>query len=294
MRRPKPIEISLFLSFLFHLALFFLFNSTRERLFSSEEIKEVSLIDQTYRPEVAKVLPPPKEGFAPPAGEGPVSVGGTGGGGGEEEVAYDLSKKLERSQAKIDFSRYETEEMGAIRIADKVKGITKTTEEILREAPIPLAVGTRRGSGGGLGITGYPGVFEEAPIKLETKPIEKREKVIERKVKEEASSPLPSAPKQSAIILSGPISERKILRKVLPRYPDWALKKGISGTIVIRLWVSPEGDVRENVEVVESSGYPDLDQAVVSALLCWKFAPLPENVKKENQWGLVTVRFVLL
>ncbi|MEO0102476.1 MAG: TonB family protein [candidate division WOR-3 bacterium] len=294
MRRPTTTEISLGLSILFHLFLFFFFNSSRERVFSYEEIKEVSLIDQTYRPEVAKVLAPPKEVFGSEAAEAPVSATGTGGGG--EEVAYDLSRKMERSQAKIDLSRFETgEELGGIRIADKVKGVTKTTEEILKEAPVPLARGARRGTGGGFGIAGYPGVLEEPAIKLETRPVEKpREKVIERKAKEEVSSPLPSAPQGSAIIVSGPISERKILRKVLPRYPDWALKKGISGTIVIRLWVTPEGDVRENMEVVESSGYPDLDRSVLTALAGWKFAPLPEDVKKETQWGLVTIRFELL
>ncbi|MEO0098500.1 MAG: energy transducer TonB [candidate division WOR-3 bacterium] len=293
MRRLKPTEISLALSILFHLLLFLFFNSRRERVFSYEEIKEVSLIDQTYRPEVAKILPPPKEGFGPIEAEVPASVTGTGGGG--EEVAYDLNRKLERSQAKIDLSRFETgEEMGAIRIADKIKGVTKTTEEILKEAPVPLTHGARRGTGG-LGIAGYPGVLEEPAIKLETKPVEKpKEKLLERKGKEEVTSVLPSVCQQSAIVVSGPISERKILRKVLPRYPDWALKKGVSGTIIIRLWVTPEGDVRENMEVVESSGYPDLDRAVLMALASWKFAPLPENVKKETQWGLVTVRFELM
>lgn len=293
MRRPTTTEISLALSILFHLLLFFFFNASRERVFSYEEIKEVSLIDQTYRPEVAKVLAPPKEVFGSEMAEVPVSATGTGGGG--EEVAYDLNRKMERTQAKIDLSRFETgEELGGIRIADKVKGVTKTTEEILKEAPIPLARGTRRGTGG-FGIAGYPGVLEEPAIKLETKPLEKpRERIIERKTKEEMNSPLSSVPQKSAITVSGPISERKILRKVLPRYPDWALKKGISGTIIIRLWVTPEGDVRENMEVVESSGYPDLDRSVLVALAGWKFAPLPENVKKEPQWGLVTIRFELL
>ncbi len=293
MRRLSSTEISFLLSLIFHLGLFFFFNSFREKFPSSEEIKEVSLIDQTYRPEVAKVLPPPKEDLGPKISETPVSVSGSGGGGGEE-VAYDLSRKLERSQAKIDLSKFETgEELGAIRIADKVKGITKSTEEILKEAPIPLTRGTRRGSGG-FGIAGYPGVLEEPAIKLEAKPVERREKVIERRPTEEVAKPLPSVPQKSTILVSGPISERAILRKVLPRYPDWALKKGISGTIIVRLWVSPEGDVKENIEVVESSGYPDLDRAVSLALAAWKFAPLPENVKKETQWGLVTIRFELM
>ncbi len=291
MRKLSSTEVAIFISIFIHCLLFFLFSSFREQLISYEEIKEVSLIDPTYRPEVTKVLAPPKEAIGPSIPSAPVSVSS---GGSQEEMVYDLTKKFERSQAKIDIAKFETgEELGAIRIADKIKGLTKTTEEILKEAPVPLTLGPRRGSSN-LGITGYPGILEEPPIKLETRPIEpKREKIIERKPTEEIKI-LPAETKPGTITLCGPISERKILRKILPRYPEWALKKGISGAIVIRVWVTPEGDVKDNIEIVESCGYPDLDEAVSQALKGWKFAPLAENVKREVQWGLVTIRFELL
>ncbi len=291
MRRPSSTEVAILFSVLIHFLLFVLIGSLPERLVSYEEIKEVSLIDQSYRPEAAKVLTPPKEPVVAGVPEG-VRISGPVGGGGE--VSYDLTRKMERSQAKIDLSKFETgEELGAIRVADKIKGITKTTEEILKEAPVALARGERKGVGG-FGISGYPGVLEEPTIRLETKPVERRERVIERRAPEEPPKVLPTETKHETITVAGPISERKILRKVLPRYPDWALKKGISGLIVVRLWVSPEGDVRGNMEIVESSGYPDLDRSVIVALSAWKFAPLAEGVKKEMQWGLVTIRFELL
>jgi len=45
--------------------------------------------------------------------------------------------------------------------------------------------------------------------------------------------------------------------------------------------------------VESSSGYPDLDQVVVDALRGWEFAALGPGVKSEDQWGVITFKFVL-
>jgi protein TonB len=82
------------------------------------------------------------------------------------------------------------------------------------------------------------------------------------------------------------------MTKVLPKYPAWCLQKGISGVVKVRIWVEASGSVREGTLVEISSGYPDLDQAVVNALKKWRFAPLPKNVVQETQWGIITFRFV--
>jgi TonB family protein len=97
----------------------------------------------------------------------------------------------------------------------------------------------------------------------------------------------------SSFSVAGPISQREITRKLVPRYPKWALDRRISGTVVVRIWVQPDGRVKGAPTVESSSGYPDLDQVVVDALRGWEFAALGPDVKSEDQWGAITFRFVL-
>jgi TonB family protein len=83
------------------------------------------------------------------------------------------------------------------------------------------------------------------------------------------------------------------VRSTLPRYPDWAIKQRASGTVVIKLFVAPDGSVRDSLTIESTSGYPALDELVVSSLKGCQFAPLDPNVPQEDQWGRVFVRFVL-
>jgi TonB family protein len=94
-------------------------------------------------------------------------------------------------------------------------------------------------------------------------------------------------------MVAGPISSRSITKKIVPRYPKWAVERRISGTVVVRIWVEPNGRVKGAPAVETSSGYPDLDQVVVDALRGWEFAPLGPEVKSEDQWGVVTFKFTL-
>jgi TonB family protein len=56
----------------------------------------------------------------------------------------------------------------------------------------------------------------------------------------------------------------------LPKYPQQALEQGVQGTVLLKLTLSPNGDVFQS-EVVESSGSPLLDLAAFSASKTWKF-----------------------
>jgi TonB family protein len=61
--------------------------------------------------------------------------------------------------------------------------------------------------------------------------------------------------------LSGPV----------PAYPEDARARGLEGSPIVELWVGETGDVI-NAAVVESAG-AILDDALLSAALCWRFAP---------------------
>ena len=272
---------------------------------SAADLQEVSFMDVTYRPEVARVLPktaiPGGGGGDGPAdfGSGAPAYGASGGA--DDDGPVDMSAALARdnSQAQIDMNRYELdpsgEGMGVIRLGGG--STAKSTEEILAQPKVQLARGLARGGtgGGGLGLRGMPGVAQpQAQLTIE-----------HRQLSKPTASALPSLASQelpkmetpvshgSNFMVAGPISQREITRKPVPRYPKWALERRISGTVVVRIWVQPNGQVKGAPTVESSSGYPDLDQVVVDALRGWEFAPLGSGVKTEDQWGVITFKFVL-
>jgi TonB family protein len=61
--------------------------------------------------------------------------------------------------------------------------------------------------------------------------------------------------------LSGPV----------PAYPEDARARGLEGSPIVELWVDESGDVI-NAAIVESAG-AILDDALLSAARCWRFAP---------------------
>jgi TonB family protein len=300
MFRDKRLDAGLVISIIVHILLFILLSgSSKVSDISYEDIKEVTLIDQSYRPEVAKVIS--KGSIWQDVKETYSEADQSSYGGGEIVTpAIDLDAKMDRSQAKIDLDRYVTDETGTgdvIKIGSVKDGSMKSTDEILAEKPISLAKNLPRGAGseGGVGIGGGSRIGRKAKvpvIKIDKKPPAPKTSKIGKKVEQQIETKLKVKKGQTQISLAGPIANRNILNKVLPKYPSWCLSKGISGVVKIRIWVEPSGTVREGTLIEVSSGYPDLDQAVINALKFWKFAPLPSDVVRESQWGIITFRFV--
>jgi len=296
-KRSHAIDIAVVASVVVHIGLIFLFSRATPPAERHYDLEEVTFMDVTYRPEVAKVMNQltPPGGGASDLAETPTYASGIGA---EEVPALDLSSSLERdpSQAKIDLDRYELDREGSmdvIRLGGE--GSDKTTEEILAQPKVQLARGLGREGTGTPGLKGYPGVrTPEAQLTIEHRPLAKGPS---RALPEMPSENLPVVSEPVAagnqFEVAGPISQRSILRKTVPRYPDWALKRRVSGTVVVRLWVLPNGKVKGSPTVESSSGYPDLDQVVVNALKTWEFAALDPSVKSEDQWGRVTFRFTL-
>ena len=57
-----------------------------------------------------------------------------------------------------------------------------------------------------------------------------------------------------------------------PQYPWTARAQGHQGRVVLSVWVSSEGRADE-LAVLQSSGYPNLDRAAVEAVQRWRFRP---------------------
>ncbi len=67
---------------------------------------------------------------------------------------------------------------------------------------------------------------------------------------------------------------RKIKTRVEPAYPELAKKNNISGSARVELLIAPDGKVKD-VKVL--GGNPVLVQAVVTAVMKWKYEPAAEQ-----------------
>lgn len=77
-----------------------------------------------------------------------------------------------------------------------------------------------------------------------------------------------------------------------PDYPARAIELDLTGTVVIRALLNPEGDPRE-VRVHRSSGQNILDSAAVSAVRRWAFEPASRDGQRVEAWVEVPVHFRL-
>jgi TonB family protein len=75
--------------------------------------------------------------------------------------------------------------------------------------------------------------------------------------------------------------DRKAIRNPAPTYPSFARHLNLSGTVRVKVVVSPEGQVK-NVEVL--GGHPLLANAAVDAVKQWKFAPAKAETLIELQF----------
>ena len=57
-----------------------------------------------------------------------------------------------------------------------------------------------------------------------------------------------------------------------PMYPRDAERRGEQGVVVLRVRIDAGGNAT-SVDVIESSGYPDLDAAARARLTTWRFQP---------------------
>ncbi len=142
------------------------------------------------------------------------------------------------------------------------------------------------GQGGG-GLKGKGGGLAEAPSAV---------------VKPKASSPKAQIADTAAdqidangmkMTISGQIKGRKILESVPPQYTDRARREGWEGVVGVHFTVMPDGRVKDNMYLEQTSMHRDLNQAAMRAIKKFRFAPLPGNQPQVEQWGVITIVFRL-
>jgi protein TonB len=107
----------------------------------------------------------------------------------------------------------------------------------------------------------------------------------------------PAAPRSSAGVASipadGPITRTAHPTggyQVRPSYPSSAKRLGIQGTTLLRVHVLEDGRVGA-IDVEQSAGHPDLDQAATEAVRRWRFEPARRGEQAVAMWVRLPVEF---
>jgi protein TonB len=105
------------------------------------------------------------------------------------------------------------------------------------------------------------------------------------------SSPLvePVAVSQSAPVESASLS---VTKRIDPVYPPASRRAGEEGQVHLRVLVDESGRPIE-VKILRSSGFDRLDEAAVTALKRWVFAPARQGSGPVTAWTQVSVTFRL-
>lgn len=98
---------------------------------------------------------------------------------------------------------------------------------------------------------------------------------------------------KSRVVITGQLSQRAIMHKNMPSFPAAARRAGVGATISIRFSVMADGQVKENLVVIHTSGSRDWDNQVISALSTWLFEPLSSGAGHQDQSGIITFHFVI-
>jgi len=104
--------------------------------------------------------------------------------------------------------------------------------------------------------------------------------------------PAPSQGSQGTAQITKPSSREFAQFNPKPPYPALAKRLRIQGTVVVRVWVKPDGSVGHG-RVAVSSGEPMLDDSALSTVLTWRFTPGTVDGVAQGMWLTQPVRFLL-
>jgi TonB family protein len=92
--------------------------------------------------------------------------------------------------------------------------------------------------------------------------------------------------------IKGIQTRARYLDAMRPPYPRRAREMGWEGTVVLRVEINPDGTVG-GIAVYQTSGYPVLDEAALTAVNGWRFAPPADGAFTFSAVVDVPVRFDL-
>lgn len=105
-----------------------------------------------------------------------------------------------------------------------------------------------------------------------------------------AAKPTPASGEPGPVKETPPAFSAAYLSNPEPSYPSASLELGESGTVLLRVAVSAEGQPT-SVEVARSSGFGRLDRAALSAVKRWRFTPARRGSEAVAGVVLVPINF---
>jgi periplasmic protein TonB len=105
-----------------------------------------------------------------------------------------------------------------------------------------------------------------------------------------AKRPLSLLSQLEPVSLPEDLSQGLLVQKVLPSYPEPALKAGLQGAVVLQAWIGRDGSIRD-LKLVDGSLL--LGQAAVRAVKQWRYKPYLRNGVAVEAETYVTVNFKL-
>lgn len=101
---------------------------------------------------------------------------------------------------------------------------------------------------------------------------------------------MPARPQPAAVEL--PTTDAHYLQNPRPTYPPLSLRLREQGTVMVDVLVSELG-VASQARVKTSSGFVRLDNAAVSTVLTWRFAPGKRAGVAQSMWFTVPITFTI-
>jgi len=86
------------------------------------------------------------------------------------------------------------------------------------------------------------------------------------------------------------LSQKLLLQKVQPSYPEQALRVGLQGPVVLQAWIGRDGTIRD-LKLIRGSLL--LGQAAYKAVRQWRYQPYVLNGRAIEAQTYVTVDFRL-
>jgi periplasmic protein TonB len=125
---------------------------------------------------------------------------------------------------------------------------------------------------------------------IETPPLE--DTIPEIEVPTDTPAPAAITAEVSPAPPVGETANMTVNRRVDPVYPPQSRRAGEEGTGIYRVLVDANGRPME-VSVVNSSGFPRLDDAALTAIRKWAFKPAMNAGQAVQSWTKVQVKFEL-
>lgn len=240
--------------------------------------------DESLPPKAAKMIQQEQNPFS-------------GASSDQEAAPIDLRKMDVQTQAKIDMD-FSLDKSQADFTGDRIRINTNaslSTEEILSQAPIDInrtvgGYGSQTAFQRVSGMGGSPIELENRATSIGTEASKPKFNTGDGTSGQEAAQAAGS--QKSGFTLSGELSRGDIVRWAMPPYPGWAKQRGLSNiTVSVQFSADADGNVLPTMIVTKSTGYPEWDASVKSALASWKFKPAEGAVRRRN--ATITFIFIL-